>query len=77
MLHRIDPFLETAVGPASLLLARIRALKERLDQERLQLAVLGQFKRGKSTASHRFARSSAGTLQIANFARAVPLGHER
>jgi signal recognition particle receptor subunit beta len=33
----------------SALLARLRDLRERLEHERLQLAVLGQFKRGKST----------------------------
>jgi GTP-binding protein EngB required for normal cell division len=48
-LGRIEPMLETAIGTKSPLVARFRMLRRRLDQERLQLAVLGQFKRGKST----------------------------
>ena len=48
-LGRIELALETAVGSESPLVARFRGLHRRLDQERLQLAVLGQFKRGKST----------------------------
>jgi len=48
-LGRIEPALETAIGTDSPLVARFRMLRRRLDQERLQLAVLGQFKRGKST----------------------------
>jgi len=46
---RADPVLEATLGAASPLLGRLRALEQRLDQERLQIAVLGQFKRGKST----------------------------
>lgn len=46
---RIESTLESAVGPASPLVARLRALRGRLQNERFQLAVLGQFKRGKST----------------------------
>ncbi len=49
MLGRIEPALEAAIGAESPLLARLGMLRRRLDQERLQLAVLGQFKRGKST----------------------------
>jgi GTPase Era involved in 16S rRNA processing len=48
-LGRAEPALETAVGSESPLLARLRILRGRLEHERLQLAVLGQFKRGKST----------------------------
>jgi len=48
-LGRIEPALETAIGTESPLVARFRMLRRRLDQEHLQLAVLGQFKRGKST----------------------------
>jgi GTP-binding protein EngB required for normal cell division len=46
---RITLALVTAVGSESPLLAQIRVLHRRLEHERLQLAVLGQFKRGKST----------------------------
>lgn len=49
ILDRVEPTLESAVGPASPLVARLRALRARLEHERFQLAVLGQFKRGKST----------------------------
>ena len=49
MLGRIEPALEAAIGSESPLLARLGMLRRRLDQEHLQLAVLGQFKRGKST----------------------------
>lgn len=48
-LSRVDAALETGVGTQSLLLARLRVLRSRLTDEHLQLAVLGQFKRGKST----------------------------
>ncbi len=48
-LGRIEPVLEIAIGVESPLVAQFRMLRRRLDQERLQLAVLGQFKRGKST----------------------------
>jgi ribosome biogenesis GTPase A len=48
-LGRIEPALETAIGTESPLVARFRILRRRLDQERLQLAVLGRFKRGKNT----------------------------
>jgi len=46
---QIEPVLESVVGAASPLLSRLRVLQRRLAQERLQFAVLGQFKRGKST----------------------------
>ena len=49
LLNRAEPVLEAAIGAESPLLARFRLLRRRLDQEHLQLAVLGQFKRGKST----------------------------
>lgn len=49
MLGRIAPALETAVGAGSSLVTRLRLLLGRLAHERLQIAVLGQFKRGKST----------------------------
>jgi hypothetical protein len=41
--------LESFIPVESTLLARLGDLRERLQHERLQLAVLGQFKRGKST----------------------------
>jgi GTPase Era involved in 16S rRNA processing len=41
--------VEPAVGPNSPLPTRLQALRERLQHGRLQIAVLGQFKRGKST----------------------------
>ena len=49
LLGRAAPVLEATLGYTSLLLGRLRVLDQRLDQERLQIAVLGQFKRGKST----------------------------
>jgi Dynamin family len=49
VLGRIEPTLKSAVGSASPLAARLRGLRDRLQHERFQLAVLGQFKRGKST----------------------------
>jgi len=49
MLGRIEPALEAAIGSESPLLARLRVLRRRQKHEHLQLAVLGQFKRGKST----------------------------
>ena len=48
-LRRAELALEDALAPDSPLLIRFRTLHRRLKQERLQLAVLGQFKRGKST----------------------------
>jgi predicted GTPase len=48
-LDRAMTVLESSIGTEAPLVARLRALCERLGQERLQLAVLGQFKRGKST----------------------------
>jgi GTP-binding protein EngB required for normal cell division len=48
-LARATTALECGVGTESALVPRFRGLCERLQQERLQLAVLGQFKRGKST----------------------------
>lgn len=41
--------LETALGDQSPLVRRLRVLHGRLQNERFQLAVLGQFKRGKSS----------------------------
>jgi len=41
--------VEASVGPESPLVARCTSLRNRLEGDRLQLAVLGQFKRGKST----------------------------
>ncbi len=49
LLGRIEPALEAAIGSESPLLTRLRVLRRRQEHERLQLAVLGQFKRGKST----------------------------
>jgi GTPase Era involved in 16S rRNA processing len=48
-LRRAELALGDALAPDSPLLIRFRMLHRRLEQERLQLAVLGQFKRGKST----------------------------
>jgi predicted GTPase len=41
--------LESFIPAESALILQLRTLCERLRHERLQLAVLGQFKRGKST----------------------------
>jgi len=41
--------LKLSLGSQSLLVARLVALADRVEHQRLQLAVLGQFKRGKST----------------------------
>jgi GTP-binding protein EngB required for normal cell division len=49
ILGQAEPALESAMGSESPLLSRLRGLRGRLEHERLQLAVLGQFKRGKST----------------------------
>jgi GTP-binding protein EngB required for normal cell division len=49
VLGRVEPALESAMGSGSQLVQRFRRLYRRLEHERLQLAVLGQFKRGKST----------------------------
>ncbi len=49
VLGRIEPTLESAMGSHSQLVQRFRGLHRRLEHERFQLAVLGQFKRGKST----------------------------
>jgi GTPase SAR1 family protein len=48
-LDRALTVLESSVGNKSPLAARLRGLCDRLQHERFQLAVLGQFKRGKST----------------------------
>jgi GTPase Era involved in 16S rRNA processing len=48
-LSRAELALEDALGPESPHLVRLRALHRRVDNQCLQLAVLGQFKRGKST----------------------------
>jgi predicted GTPase len=53
-LERADVALVAALGCESPLVARVRALRRRLENERLQLAVLGQFKRGKSTFINAF-----------------------
>ena len=49
LLGCIEPALEAAIGSESPLLTRLRVLRRRQEHECLQLAVLGQFKRGKST----------------------------
>jgi GTP-binding protein EngB required for normal cell division len=49
ILGQAEPALASVIGSESPLLARLRKLRGRLEHERLQLAVLGQFKRGKST----------------------------
>ena len=49
LLRRIEPTLGSGVGSESPLVARLRLLRRRLEHEHLQIAVLGQFKRGKST----------------------------
>jgi hypothetical protein len=41
--------IEASVGPESPLVTRCAVLRDRLEGNRLQLAVLGEFKRGKST----------------------------
>jgi GTP-binding protein EngB required for normal cell division len=48
-LEQARGLLATSVSADSPLMARIAGLRDRLAGERLQLAVLGQFKRGKST----------------------------
>lgn len=48
-LEHAEAALEAAIGAEASLVERLRVLRRRLAQERLQLAVLGQFKRGKST----------------------------
>jgi GTPase Era involved in 16S rRNA processing len=48
-LSRALDVVRSSVGGESPLAARLNALRERLQQRRLQIAVLGQFKRGKST----------------------------
>lgn len=48
-LARAGEVLRSCVGEESPLTTRLGALRERLQQRRLQIAVLGQFKRGKST----------------------------
>jgi GTP-binding protein EngB required for normal cell division len=48
-LRRAELALGDAFGPDSPRFIRLCALRRRLEHERLQLAVLGQFKRGKST----------------------------
>ena len=49
LLGRIEPALGSGVGSGSPLVARLYLLRRRLEHEHLQIAVLGQFKRGKST----------------------------
>jgi GTP-binding protein EngB required for normal cell division len=48
-LDRAKALLDSCFEPQSPLLARLSRLSERLAHQRLQVAVLGQFKRGKST----------------------------
>ncbi len=48
-LDRADGVVRSSIGADSPLSARLAALRDRLQQRRLQIAVLGQFKRGKST----------------------------
>jgi GTP-binding protein EngB required for normal cell division len=48
-LGRGEAALAAVAGAESQLLAQLRVLRRRLAEERLQMAVLGQFKRGKST----------------------------
>jgi GTP-binding protein EngB required for normal cell division len=49
LLERADVAVVAVLGYESPLVDRIRTLRRRLENENLQLAVLGQFKRGKST----------------------------
>jgi GTP-binding protein EngB required for normal cell division len=49
VLDRAESLLESCLDSQSPLLARLSNLRERLVHQRLQIAVLGQFKRGKST----------------------------
>jgi predicted GTPase len=49
VLEQASDAIVQALGADSPLCARLSALRDRLKQERLQIAVLGQFKRGKST----------------------------
>src|ERR1700691_2136577 len=48
-LDRACSLIATSAGAESPLYRRARSLGERLQHKRLQIAVLGQFKRGKST----------------------------
>lgn len=48
-LNQAGSLLAACIAPGSPLTVRMHALRERLVGERLHLAVLGQFKRGKST----------------------------
>jgi GTPase SAR1 family protein len=48
-LNRAKLLLDTCLEPQSPILMQLSKLRERLAHERFQLAVLGQFKRGKST----------------------------
>lgn len=48
-LDRARGELSAALGADSSLCARLAGLRDRLQQQRLQIAILGQFKRGKST----------------------------
>jgi GTP-binding protein EngB required for normal cell division len=48
-LSRAFDVIRSSVGEESPLAARLNTLRERLQHRRLQIAVLGQFKRGKST----------------------------
>jgi GTP-binding protein EngB required for normal cell division len=48
-LDQASNVVESSIGAHSPLRTRLLALRDRLQHERLQIAVLGQFKRGKST----------------------------
>lgn len=48
-LSRACEVVGSSIGEESALAARLNTLRERLQQKQLQIAVLGQFKRGKST----------------------------
>jgi len=48
-LDRAGSVVDSSIGADSALHTRLVALRDRLQQQRLQIAVLGQFKRGKST----------------------------
>lgn len=59
VLARCVAALEASLAPNSALLVRLKALRDRLQQERFRLAALGQFKRGKSTLLNALIGASA------------------
>ena len=66
-------------GPNLPLLARLRILHGRLEHERLQLAVLGQFKRGKSTFINALLGADVlptGVIPLTAIATFIAWGHE-